>query len=356
MIETGFLDEYSEFSAVYPNPLLLEAEWVDGEDGIRRIEYNTDGYKCLEHIREEDMPVRYAVLSSLYELYGLCDRFSFMLSPENIYYGINNNTAVMQRNESEECMSEEEFLKAYKSCIGAALQERYSFEDYYRGGSSLLKKNDFLKEIFEMEKAEDISDFLRKAHKELTEKNHRTKVLVGKNTFKQLKTAVILLSVFLAAAVAFGLYYLLSIKPYSSSVINGFQSYILSDYEAVERSMQNVSVERMNAYQKFILAESYVKTADLNSEQKKNILANISVNSENTLLNYWIYLGRGEVEKAEDSAMQLSDDQLLLYAYMKHLYEIEADLKLGGEKKAEAIKELEEKMKPLMEEYKEEEE
>ena len=355
MIDTGFFDEYSEFSAVYPNPLLLDADWVDGEDGVRRIEYNTDGYKCLENIREEDLTVRYAVLSSLYELHSLCDRFSFLLAPENIYYGINNNTAVMKRNESEEGMSEEEFLKAYKACIGAALQDRYSYEDYFQGGSSLLKKDGLLKEIFGMQKAEEISVFLRKKFEELTEKNHKTKVLVGKHTVYRLRAAVIILSAFLAMALGFGIYYIFSIRPFSSSVINGFQSYIMSDYEAVELSMQHVSIAKMNSYQKYILADSYIKTADLNNEQKKNILSNISVKSENTLLNYWIYIGRGEVEKAEDCAMQLSDDQLLLYAYMKHRSEIESNLKLGGEKKAEALKELEEKMSPLMEKYKEEE-
>ena len=81
---------------------------------------------------------------------------------------------------------------------------------------------------------------------------------------------MIILSAFLAMALGFGIYYIFSIRPFSSSVINGFQSYIMSDYEAVELSMQHVSIAKMNSYQKYILADSYIKTADLNNEQKKN--------------------------------------------------------------------------------------
>ena len=64
------------------------------------------------------------------------------------------------------------------------------------------------------------------------------------------------------------------------------------------------------------------------------------------MLDYWIHLGRIEVREAEELAMKMSDDQLLLYAYMHELRQMEEDGELSGEekrgRKQELVKEIEE--------------
>ncbi len=70
-------------------------------------------------------------------------------------------------------------------------------------------------------------------------------------------------------------------------------------------------------------------------------------------LDYWIYLGRMETEEAENIAMQQSDDQLLLYAYLKEKKKVETDTKLSGAEKTAALTALEEKIQPLKEKYSE---
>ena len=74
------------------------------------------------------------------------------------------------------------------------------------------------------------------------------------------------------------------------------------------------------------------------------------------MLEYWIYLGRGDTEQAVDIAMRQSDNQLLLYAYMKQKAAVEADKILSGEEKGEQLEALESKMEPLIEQYEAEEE
>lgn len=68
-------------------------------------------------------------------------------------------------------------------------------------------------------------------------------------------------------------------------------------------------------------------------------------------LEYWIHLGRMEVKEAENMAMQLSDDELLLYAYMKEKDQVESDTDLGGEEKESRLEEIQSKIDSLAEKY-----
>ena len=60
--------------------------------------------------------------------------------------------------------------------------------------------------------------------------------------------------------------------------------------------------------------------------------------------------------EAIDIAMQQSDDEMLLYAYMKQKSMIETDSSLSGEEKTQELEKIAQKMQPLMEKYDTEEE
>lgn len=47
-------------------------------------------------------------------------------------------------------------------------------------------------------------------------------------------------------------------------------------------------------------------------EQKDNILEQITLDGDEKMKEYWIYIGRLEVQKAQDIAMVKSNDELLL--------------------------------------------
>ena len=64
-----------------------------------------------------------------------------------------------------------------------------------------------------------------------------------------------------------------------------------------------------------------------------------------------MYLGRLDVEKAEDIAQQVSDQDLLLYAYLKDKSMTEEDTKISGEEKAAKIESLTSKIEKLSEAY-----
>ena len=54
---------------------------------------------------------------------------------------------------------------------------------------------------------------------------------------------------------------------------------------------------------------------------------------------------------ASDIAMQLSDNQLLIYSYMKKREQIETDSSLSGEERQRQLDEIESLIDPLVSQY-----
>ena len=65
------------------------------------------------------------------------------------------------------------------------------------------------------------------------------------------------------------------------------------------------------------LAHSSVINEELTEEQKKNVLNNITLQTDAMYLRYWIYIGRGEAEKAIDLARSMEDGELITYGLLQ---------------------------------------
>ncbi|WP_029067021.1 type VII secretion protein EssB/YukC [Lachnobacterium bovis] len=93
------------------------------------------------------------------------------------------------------------------------------------------------------------------------------------------------------------------------------------------------------------------KTENLKKKEIQSIVDRLDTNSDERELEYWIYLGRLKTNKAEDLAKAMSDDQLLIYSYMKERSVLEQDTSKSGDKKQARLKELDENIKELGDKY-----
>lgn len=60
------------------------------------------------------------------------------MQPQNLFYDLHGSVKAKSRDVlSASTDREEQFLNAYKAVIGYALQNKYTFEDYLRGGMQL---------------------------------------------------------------------------------------------------------------------------------------------------------------------------------------------------------------------------
>ena len=67
------------------------------------------------------------------------------------------------------------------------------------------------------------------------------------------------------------------------------------------------------------------------------MLNNISAVTDDNTLNYWIYQGRGEFEKALDMAKNIGDDQLTLLAYTDLYQATKLNTTMNGETKQKKL-------------------
>lgn len=331
-------------------PGFLPGEFIEDAEEVE-LSYEISGKRSFSLIREERYEERLSALSDIAELYSSLSRLSFSLSPDNLYFDIRHRAYVLFRDlpEEEEESAEERFLKEYQALIGYSLQEKYSYEDFLQGGGDLLREHGFLREVEQAESPGEIQDILETEYRRRTEEIRRYKILVDRRSEKRRRLGMLgsgILSFFLLLFFAYQLFYL---RSYEKAVDKAVYAYLQTDYVGVIDDLSGISLRRLKPYQRYILALSYVKSENLSEEQKGNILSALDIRGNPKLLEYWINYGRSKLSEAENLAMQMSEDQLLLYALLKERYLLELNEKISGEEKEKRLKELSDRISSLSE-------
>lgn len=317
------------------------------------ITYEIQNLLPWKEIRHEKKELMISALIDAGKSEQTAKIYHFTLAPENLYYDIQGRVYVKARDvygvDSE--YSQEEFLQEYKSLIGCTLVKKYKFEDYDKGGQDLLAEDKFLSGILECTDVEQILDKLHEEYFHYLNLHKERFMEVSRAKNRRSKVALGVTGVLAAAGAVFLGWQLLWERPYKEAVIAANEAYLQSDYSGTVEAMRAVEVERMNVYQKYILAYSCVRCESFSDENMRNILNTISLNGDEKIMDYWIYINRLDTEKAADIAMQISSDQLLFYAYLKEKAVIENDVSLSGQEKNERLSGIENKLKPLEEEF-----
>lgn len=336
----------------FPRNEFLNCSYVEQKEEVEFI-YEAKGYKEFTQIRQERRDTRLILLMDCAKLATSSESYKYALSPENLYYDIHNEVAVMDRDlygRGEE-WSFEEFLTRYLALIGFALQKRYSYEDYINGGMDLLEKDKFLAQIAKETSIEGILTHLQQELESVIEDYTTNKEMVDKKAYQRNRRLLGGLGGVLFIAAIFIAYIMLWVRPYQNAVIDANKQYLRINYKGVVEAFSGIGVGRLSVYDKYILASAFIQCENLTPEQKKNISNALSLDSNEKVLEYWVYLGRLDVEKAEDIAQQVSDQDLLLYAYLKDKSMTEEDTKISGEEKAAKIESLTSKIEKLSEAY-----
>lgn len=349
--------EYDYRFLTYKNELLLPAQ-IHPEGEEIHITYQTGDRNPFASAVTEDLPERLQLLISCAALAQLLEEYSFSLEPSNLYYDAQYRTVVKMRDiyAAGVQASEEDFCRQYRALIGFVLQKKYSYMDYLQGGEQLLAESRFLSGLLNLHTVEEIRQYLVTEYLRVKKDRRGNYELFPKKAHKALKIATVSLSVLLAAAVGFIAYHMFFVEPYKDAEIGLSRAYTKSEYESSIRAMEKVSVSRMSDVEKYMLATAYVRTEDLTSEQKENIIETFSLNNAPERMEYWIYTGRNQTEEAVDIGIRLSDGQLQLYAYMKAKAVTEADTSMDAEKKKDTLEKLDKKIEELSKEYSLEEE
>lgn len=346
--ELNASDEYDYKKIVSANHIFLKCSMKFENERVE-ITYNIEGKEEFATIFKEKRLTKLKALLDVGNFLNDWNYFTFSIQPENLYYDMYGKVFVMFRDipNLENRYDEQTYLEEYKALIGCTLSGKYSYNDYVQGGMNLLKKDKFLVQIAEAENWEKVVSLLQQETERMIAYNKEKKIEVNRKSYKFEKSmtvcAFIVIGVFLLCCS----YYLLWIQPYNKGVIQAQNAYLDKNYTEVIDSIQKITLNKLDHYQKYILAVSYIKCENLTDEQKTNVLSAVEIHGNEKILDYWISIGRLEAENAENIAQQLSNEQLLLYAYLKERYVLETDTELSGEEKTVKIKDLDGKIQSL---------
>ena len=338
--------QYDYGKLVFPREEFLDCTIQEEKEEIL-FTYDRKDYKNFSKLKNERRDVILVNLIDCARLVEISRNYKVSLNPD-----IHNKVFLMERDvygRGEEFRMEN-FLAQYKALIGFALQKRYTYEDYFEGGLDLLKKDKFLEQITELDNVEDIVACLYEEYKSVVERNENTKILVDKKKYRQKRILLGLTSGLLAIAlvcIGFRTFY---VKPYEDAVVEANRDYIQINYSGVIDALKAVKLNRLTVQDKYILAYSYVECESLTGEQKENIINALSLDTNEKVLDYWIYLGRLDTAMAEDLAQQISDNDLLLYAYLKEKNMVEEDTTISGSTKESRLEVLQRQIDKLTQE------
>lgn len=338
------------------NHFFVDLEIEEKEEDLIE-KFDMTRLRSFSKIRNEKYEV---IINILMKIGGFSEEYKrllFHLEPHNIFYNTDGTVKIKNRDIREmtdykEEILEKNFILEYKSIVCCALIGKYNFKDYIEGGEDLFSKDLTSTKIYECDSIEKIQECLDNLKLEYIHAEKKTKVTVDKKKNIALKIAA---GVLAGCTLILGIYsgkMHFSEQPYKDAIIRADNAYIQGDDVKLINSLKKLSVDSLDKKHKYILALAYLHSENLSSKQKKNILKNVTLNSNDKYLEYWIQIGRLNIKEAQNLAMQMSDDELLLYSYLKEKAKIEDDTSLSGSSKSAKLKELETKIKEISDKYK----
>ena len=326
------------FFLAHPAFGLAPCALEETEDSVV-FNFKTTELEPATEIKKKPQAEKLRFLINCSKLEPLCDEYQFSLSPDNLLIDINLVPNVMVRNVKD--AAKLSFITTYKALIAAILLPKYTYDSYVNGGEQNYKKHKLLAEIASMETVAEIQSRLFQEYTEIVNLTAATKTVVSKYSLWAGRIAIPLLVICVAVLAYFaGRMYLQDI-PFRDSVIEANTAYIQNNFLAVQQALRSYDVEDLSTETKFILSRSYVSTEALSDTQRANILIGLGQRTDTVLFDYWILLGRLQFEDAAGIARHIGDNELLLFAYLKHEIFVRQDFSMPADERSALLQYLE---------------
>lgn len=310
----------------------------DGEDVIWK--FNVEDMHPLSELKSEELEYRYRFLQNFRKLEEIWQNYELPLEEENIYYDCNYMPYLALRDIRQTGMSEDAFFEEYQLLAAGVLSRKYSYMQVKESGLEILRKDKGVSFVLQSESLEELHRQIREKAEELYEINKYKKIRLDKKGYQLQKRITAGVFVLLAVLLIYTGYQTFVVMPRNKAVIRASRAYTVQNYVDCIDNLKKIEPDQMDTYTKYILAVSYARSEALEKEELANVLDKISIYSNEVELEYWIAVGRSDFEKAENNAKALSDDKLLIYAYMKELNYLEGNVTMDGEEKQSRMNEL----------------
>ena len=342
------LKNISEIEFIREVDSKINKEIVMTDDELIIKTFIPETYKRFGALQKEDERSRWIFAHQLVEKVTAhpYPRLNIVVCPENIMYDPGMTPYFMHYGVMKSLPPFEEddtriWLET-KAAVAAAVDGSRTFDEYVNFHETLVLGTSAA-EIMSMVDHQSLLGFI-KEQLDLLEEKEATYVQLPKKKWKMSKIFLIGLTVLLVPALIFTFYTFIYEKPRNEAYLLSHEHYLAKKYSEVVTILSPHSVKKMPYVVLYELAHSSVINEELTEEQKKNVLNNITLQTDAMYLRYWIYIGRGEAEKAIDLARLMEDGEIITYGLYKRREEIQAEPNLSGEEKEQMLKEIDDEV------------
>lgn len=330
----------------YSNRWMIPAEIsCDEENAI--FQFDIENLKSVLSLKTAPLLDRLRLLTNIAGLFEVFEEFAFSLSPDNLYVDLNLQPQIVMRDLTEEQCDEDDFTKQYRALAGALLAPRYNYDDYLHSGNGLYKKKSNLNKLPILKTTHELSEFFEEQYAHQLEKQQRTKTFVNRKRHQALLVLMPLFALLFIVSGTASWYLYTQVLPFQQTLLSASHLFVREDYDGAIDSLKDINPSAIPKEERFQLARAYVISESLSPQQKRNILSGLTLQTDDSLLLFWIQLGRVEYESAIDTAQRIGDDELLLYALVKYQVAVQSNKNITGEEKVNLTSSIDQQIEAL---------
>lgn len=349
-------DSFDYMKLVTDEPGLIPCTFSESLEEVI-FTYNLTGLRSLKEMDKEAEEKKWQFLVNFARLYKVYEQYRINLDEKNIFYDENMMPYVKTRDlyGREHKAEAGEFLYVYQCIAGGLLSKKYRVSQVLESGLEILKKDKKVQKLIQADDMEKFIEVLKRNRDEYHAWKEQKIREVSRRAYTVWKVIAVTMVLVGLVTGGFSVYFGAFAIPQQKALVMANERYIQKDYVGCIDSVKNMETLDMDVHTKYILAVSYASTESFKQEEISNIVSRLSINSNEKELEYWISLGRLDVKQAENLALALSDDKLLIYAYMKEIDLLENESNIDGEEKKSRLDTLNNEIKTLGEKYNTEE-
>lgn len=298
------------------------------------VELDLDNLTCFEQYENKSELLKLRLGLSLIDFVKHPSNFFKMeLSPENLYVTESLKIKQLYRVYAPYRQEETEYVvKSVKALIGFLFVD-HMYLQIYNDFDETLMKNSLTKELVQLETLDEIEEFLNKQIIEKQDEVDNKKILVNKNFYKRTKRNRRLLSVLTIIMVAIVIFTYGFYVPNRNAQLKAFSYYQIGKYESIVDELDNVPLTAMTPLSKYIMSVATIKLTNMEDYKKDNILFNLSPQVDEGILDFWVYIGDMDYQKAYDQSIKNNDAQQKGFALIMLMDQVTNNPKLTADDK-----------------------
>lgn len=265
------------------------------------------------------------------------------LHPENLFITKDLTVKVAYRGLPEvmvpHVMDGKDFLRQFKAYAFSLFTE-HEFTELYDGALEVVNVPEFLNQLRQSQSLEELEELLSSYYADKLAEERQTLMQVSSIKYRLYRYATIWLSTAVVLLLVPLFYLVFFHNPFKETLLEADTAFIKVDYPTVISELERVSLARLPYTQKYELAYAYIQGLDLNSDQRQVVLNNVTLKSDESYLDYWVEIGRGNSQSALDLAKRLDDSDLILYALGQAIEQVRENTQLSGTERDSQIEAL----------------